>query len=64
MTLLRRLCYLLIPLSILLIKYYPEIGRQYDSWTGAANVCGSYDEQEHARRRCAWSAGSSFSGIR
>ena len=26
----RRLSYLLIPLSILLIKYYPHIGKQYD----------------------------------
>jgi len=33
-TLLRRLCYLLIPLSIVLIKYFPEIGRQYSAWTG------------------------------
>jgi exopolysaccharide production protein ExoQ len=29
-TLLRRLAYLCLPLSLLLIKYYPEIGAQYD----------------------------------
>jgi len=33
-TVFRRLCYLLIPLSFLLIKYYPGISRQYDPWTG------------------------------
>ena len=34
LTVLRRLSYLLVPLSILLFKYFPEIGMQYDSWTG------------------------------
>jgi O-antigen ligase len=31
--LLRRTAFLLIPLSVLLIKYYPELGRGYDRWT-------------------------------
>ncbi|HTS12541.1 MAG TPA: O-antigen ligase family protein [Candidatus Limnocylindrales bacterium] len=39
-TLLRRLCYLLIPLSIVLIKYFPLIGRQYSEWTGALMYTG------------------------
>ena len=26
--------FLLIPLSLLLIKYYPSLGRGYDSWSG------------------------------
>jgi O-antigen ligase len=26
--------FLLIPLSVLLVKYYPELGRSYDQWTG------------------------------
>jgi exopolysaccharide production protein ExoQ len=39
-TLVRRLCYLLIPLSIVLIKYYPQIGRGYDEWTGAPVYSG------------------------
>jgi exopolysaccharide production protein ExoQ len=39
-TLLRRLCYLLIPLSIVLIKYYPGIGTSYDVWTGAVDYAG------------------------
>jgi exopolysaccharide production protein ExoQ len=40
-TLLRRLFYTLIPLSILLDKYYPFLGKQYDSWTGAAMFVGA-----------------------
>lgn len=40
-TLLRRLCYLLIPLSILLVKYFPQIGRQYEFWSGNAMYVGA-----------------------
>ncbi len=40
-TVLRRFCYLVIPLSILLVKYYPEIGRAYDTWTGAPMFVGA-----------------------
>jgi len=40
-TLLRRFCYVLIPLSVLLVKYYPEIGRRYDVWTGVAEYTGA-----------------------
>ncbi len=40
-TLFRRLGYLLIPLSVVLIKYFPEIGRQYSYWTGAAMYVGA-----------------------
>jgi O-antigen ligase len=39
-TVLRRLCYLLIPLSIILIKYYINIGRAYDKWSGATQYVG------------------------
>ena len=39
-TVLRRVSYLLIPLSVVLIKYYPEIGKSWDSWTGAAQYSG------------------------
>lgn len=34
-TLLRRCAYVLIPVSVLFVKYYPELGRGYDMWTGA-----------------------------
>src|SRR3984893_594105 len=40
-TLLRRVCYLLIPLSVLLIKYYPYLGKHYSEWTGAAEYVGA-----------------------
>jgi exopolysaccharide production protein ExoQ len=36
----RRLCYLLVPLSIMLIKYYPEMAIGYDEWTGGALYLG------------------------
>src|SRR4029077_12258336 len=40
-TLLRRLCYLLMPLSVLLVKYYPALARQYDEWAGAVMFVGA-----------------------
>jgi O-antigen ligase len=33
-TVLRRVCYLLVPLSILLIKYYPHLGKAFSAWGG------------------------------
>jgi exopolysaccharide production protein ExoQ len=35
-TVLRRFSYILVPLSIVLIKYFPEYGRGYDKWSGQA----------------------------
>jgi len=40
-TLLRRIFYLLIPLSVLLIKYYPGLGRAYEFFTGMATYSGA-----------------------
>lgn len=37
---LRRLCYLLVPLSIVLVKYYPWIGKQFDTWSGQGYFVG------------------------
>jgi O-antigen ligase len=34
--LLKRCAYVIVPVSILFIKYYPEYGRAFDIWTGAA----------------------------
>jgi O-antigen ligase len=34
--LMKRSAYVLVPMSILLIKYYPDVGRGFDTWTGAA----------------------------
>ena len=39
-TLLRRLSYLIIPLSIILVKYFPEQSRVYDPWSGGAMATG------------------------
>lgn len=39
-TVLRRVSYLLIPLSIVLIKYYLAIGITYDAWTGLPEYGG------------------------
>ncbi len=39
-TVLRRLCYLLIPLSILMMKYFPSTGMTYNPWTGTRMYSG------------------------
>ncbi len=39
-TVVTRVGFLLIPSSILLIKYYPGLSRSYDSWTGVQFVSG------------------------
>lgn len=40
-TVLRRLSICLLPLSILLIKYYPQLGREYDEWSGVGYFVGA-----------------------
>jgi O-antigen ligase len=40
-TLLRRLCFLFVPLSILLVKYFPYIGKQYEFWSGNSMFVGA-----------------------
>jgi len=37
---LRWVSYLLVPLSIVLIKYYPELGKHYSFWTGTPEFVG------------------------
>ena len=61
-TMLRRLCYLLIPLSILIYKYYPQIGKQYDPWTGLAMFVGATTSKNMLGVLCLIS-GVFFSGI-
>ena len=39
-TVLRRLSYLLLPLSIVFVKYYPALGKQYDPWSGGVTYTG------------------------
>lgn len=40
-TLLRRFSYLMLPLSIVLIKYYPALGIEYDPWVGLPTFGGA-----------------------
>lgn len=40
-TVLRHFCYLLIPLCILLNKYFPELSKQYDPFSGVATYAGA-----------------------
>ena len=35
-TVMKRVAYILLPVSVLFIKYYPELGRDYSAWSGAA----------------------------
>jgi exopolysaccharide production protein ExoQ len=39
-TVLRRVCYLLIPLSVVFVKYFPALGIHYSVWTGAPEFAG------------------------
>jgi exopolysaccharide production protein ExoQ len=38
--LMKRCAYVVVPVSILFIKYYPELGHQYDPWTGDQMITG------------------------
>jgi exopolysaccharide production protein ExoQ len=40
-TVFRRVAYLLIPVSILVIKYFIGVGREYDQWTGQVEYVGA-----------------------
>jgi O-antigen ligase len=42
---LTRTAFLLIPSSVLLIKYYPELGRYYDRWEGTAYYLGASSDK-------------------
>src|SRR5205814_2603507 len=38
--LMKRCAYVVVPVSILFIRYYPHLGRSYDKWTGLASYRG------------------------
>jgi len=40
-TFFRRLAYMLVPLCIVLDKYFPIVSKQYDSWTGVGTYAGA-----------------------
>ena len=39
-TVLRRVCYLLVPLSVVLDKYFPNLSKSYDAWSGIGHFSG------------------------
>ncbi len=40
-TVMKRCAYIIMPLSVLLIKYYPQYGRGFDAWVGGATNNGA-----------------------
>jgi exopolysaccharide production protein ExoQ len=50
--LLTRPGFVLIPISILLIRYYPDLGRQYSAWTGEAYNIGVGTQKNDLGRIC------------
>jgi hypothetical protein len=55
-TLLKRAGYILIPLSIVLYKYFSELGRGYGRWTGELYVIGVTNNKNSLGVLCALSA--------
>lgn len=55
-SLLRRSAYILIPFSLLLIKYYPALGVQYGPWTGEQMWVGVTYQKNSLGRLCLISA--------
>ncbi len=51
-TLVRRCAYVLIPTSVLLIKYYRELGVEYDYWTGELSLIGVGVNKNGLGRMC------------
>lgn len=50
--LIKRCAFILVPVSVLFIKYYPEWGRKYDSWTGNAAYTGITDDKNMLGINC------------
>jgi exopolysaccharide production protein ExoQ len=50
--LLRRSAYVLIPFSLVLIKYYPMLGRQYGRWSGIEMWVGVAEQKNQLGRLC------------
>ncbi len=51
-SLLRRSAYVLIPFSLVLIKYYPALGRQYGRWSGTEMWIGVTTQKNQLGRLC------------
>jgi O-antigen ligase len=50
--LMKRCAYVVVPVSILFIRYYPQLGRGYDSWTGMVMNNGIADEKNMLGADC------------
>jgi O-antigen ligase len=55
-SILRRAIYILLPFSLLLIKYYPALGRVYNQWTGELNWIGVTEQKNELCLLCIISA--------
>jgi exopolysaccharide production protein ExoQ len=51
-SLLRRSAYVLVPFSLVLIKYYPTLGRQYGRWSGVEMWSGVAGQKNMLGRLC------------
>lgn len=51
----KRVIYAALPLSILLIKYYPSYGRQYGRWTGEISWVGIFSQKNGLAMFCVYS---------
>jgi O-antigen ligase len=51
----RRCAYVLIPFSIVLIKYFPQLGRQYNYWSGELMWTGVATQKNSLGQLCAFS---------
>jgi exopolysaccharide production protein ExoQ len=51
-SLLRRCGYVLLPFSVVLIKYYPALGRQYARWSGVQMWIGVTSQKNQLGRLC------------
>jgi O-antigen ligase len=52
-TLFKRCTYILIPLSVVMIKYYPTFGRSYSAFTGAVSLTGVTNNKNSLGVMCA-----------
>ena len=55
-SILRRCAYILIPISVVLIKYYPALGRAFHPWTGVEMWTGVATHKNSLGQLCAVSA--------
>jgi len=51
--LLSRTAFVLVPLSVLFIKYFPELGREYNQWTWVPMYCGIAETKNELGMLCA-----------